>query len=282
MNRRSEGAGRRSRRAAVAALLLASLTAWPLGQAQASSTEPALSAAPVPGTDVWLSVTPRPTQERISVTVPMAVAFVVNGTVDSGSDSYNESPTVENGGLLLPNVRVTDANSAGDEYQITVTGPSTLVVRNYSTYVKEEDMDAENPTRYGAEIELGAVLVTAQDENGDPLPPGERGEWYLTGTQPGTAIEDYKKYRLSLDGHMFTKTIDEDTVEMDGTITIGAPPSEKVGYTAGGLSKEPFEQELELGLEVGATRKDYSKAEDSVMAATILWKVKRAPGSEGA
>lgn len=76
-------------------LLAAALAAMPAYAADNVDTDTA-------GTDVWISAIPRPSDERISVTVPMMVGFVVNGT---NIDGKTQDPiTVEKGALLLPKV----------------------------------------------------------------------------------------------------------------------------------------------------------------------------------
>lgn len=234
----------------------------------------AAEATPTPGTDVWLSVVPRPTQERISVTLPTVIAFVVNGTAD---EANTDAVSVKDGNLLIPNVKVAGADSGDGSYQLVTVGESSLVARNYSTNVPEANADDENPLRYGIQVQLGATVITAQDEDGDPVDPAERANWVLTGTAPTTDQADFKKFRLSLDGHAFSKRVDNDTYEMDGTITLGAPPAHEFGWTAGGMSNEPFEQELALNVEVGGTRGMYSTAENSAKAAQIIWTVRGLP-----
>lgn len=231
-------------------------------------------AAPAPGTDVWLSVVPRPTQERVSVTLPTVIAFVVNGTADKANA---DAVSVQGGSLLLPNVKVEGAEGGDGSYRLVTTGEPTLVARNYSTNVPEENLDDENPPRYGIQVQLGATVMTAQDEGGATVPPAGRANWTLTGTAPTTDQADFKKFRLSLDGHAFSKRIDGNTYEMDGEITLGAAPAHEFGWTAGGVSNKPFEQELALNVEVGGTRGMYSTAENSAKAAQIIWTVRALP-----
>lgn len=257
----------RERSKAVRAALSLALAAVLAVGASAAEPDRASSATPTPGTDVWLSAVPRPTQNRISITVPMVVAFVVNGTAD---EANADAISVENGSLLLPNVLVTGADDGDDSYQLVTTGAS-VVVRNYSTKVPSDHLDDENPPRVGLEVELSATVITAQDEDGDTLPPDERADWTLTDAEPTTAKTDYKKYRLSLDGHAFSQKVDENTFKMSGTIRVGAPPAAEKGWTSGGLSKEPYEQQIELGVEVGGTRGMYHQVENSVHAAQIIW-----------
>ena len=69
------------------------------------------------GTDVWVSVVPRPTQERISVTVPAVIGFVVNGTADTQNQ---EALSTENGNILVPNVKAESVE--GNQYTLVVEG----------------------------------------------------------------------------------------------------------------------------------------------------------------
>lgn len=255
-------------RAALSLALAAALVGVPAAGASAAET------TPTPGTDVWLSVVPRPTQERISVTLPTVIAFVVSGTADGAN---SDAISVEGGSLLIPNVKVEKADDGDDSYQLVTVGESTLVARNYSTNVPKENADDENLPRYGIQVELGATVITAQDENGDPVDPAERANWTLTGTAPTTSAEDFKKFRLSLDGNAFSEKVDNHTYRMDGVITLGAPPAHEFGWTAGGMSNKPFEQELALEIEVGGARGMYSTAENSAKAAQIVWTVRGLP-----
>ena len=262
---------------AIAAVLALALAVGMTGLAWAAGTQ---TDTDVPGTDVWLSVVPRPTQERISVTLPIALAFVVDGTVDAEDDS---EISVENGTLLLPNVRV-EAES-DTSYKLTTTGESAFVVRNYSTNVPEEYQDDEDPQRVGIEVELTASIRVAQTEDGDAVKPADRADWTLTGEKPSLDQDGYKKFRLSLDGNLFSipenaEGKNEPPYLMDGSITLGAPPAHINGWTAGGVSQAPFEQEIEVDVEIGGTRNLYKKAETSVKAAEIIWTVRGVPLSE--
>lgn len=219
----------------------------------------------VPGTDVWFTVIPRPTEERISVTVPISFAFVVNGTAD---DTDLSPISVENGSLLIPNVRVTETAGTSD-YQIETVGEPTMVIRNYSTNVPGDALDDENPPRYGIEVELGAVVKPTASE--------ERGEWEPVKDTPPATIEGHKKYRLVIDGKPFSLEQADGTFAMDGALTIGAPASHLYGWTAGGLSAVPFQQEVAINVEVGGQRSMYQDYESSIKAGQILWSIKPLP-----
>ena len=219
------------------------------------------------GTDVWVSVVPRPSQERISVTVPAVIGFVVNGTADTQNQ---EALSTENGNILVPNVKVESVE--GDRYTLVTEGSSTLVIKNYSTDVKEGQEDAENPERVGIALKVtGVVSEEEADAGAEGVIP-----WVPVAGKPSITQDGFKNYRLSLDGKAFSKTVDGG-FEMAEGIEIGAPPAEEYGWTAGGASLEPFQQELALGVEVGGTRSMYSKPEESVKAAKITWKIQAVP-----
>ena len=216
-----------------------------------------------PGTDVWLTVIPRPTEERVSVTVPIAFAFVVNGTADS---TDNTEISTENGSLLIPNIKV-KYQEGKEEYQVTVEGEPTMVVRNYSTNIPDDELDSENPPRYGIKIDLSGSIQT-------PGESSERGAWTPVGGKPGTDIADHKRYRLVVDEKPFSIQQSDGTFAMDGSVTIGAPPSHLFGWTAGGISAVPFEQEVKMNVEVGGTRSMYQDIESSIKVGQIIWKIK--------
>lgn len=218
------------------------------------------------GTDVWVSVVPRPSQERISVTVPAVIGFVVNGTADNQDQ---EVLSTENGNILVPNVKVESVE--GNQYTLVVEGSPTLVIKNYSTNVKEGQEDAENPERVGIGVKVTGTLSSESTATGaDGVP------WVPIAEKPAETQEAFKNYRLSLGGKLFSKSVDGG-FEMAEGIEIGAPPAEEYGWTAGGASLEPFQQELALGVEVGGTRSMYSKPEESVKAAKITWKIQAVP-----
>ena len=92
------------------------------------------------GTQVWAGVAVDEPDMRVRVTVPTLFAFVVNGTVDSTKAS--QAVTVENDGLLLPNVKVTNASGTaedGQSYKLVTEGKSDLKFTNYSTQKGEDD-----------------------------------------------------------------------------------------------------------------------------------------------
>lgn len=230
-----------------------------------------------PSTNVWIDVIKRPTQDRICVTVPMAYGFVVVGS----QDFDNNTPiSVEEGTLLLPNVRVEMDETSGEEgrreYSLTVTGARELPVRNYSTTILEEN--EEEGIRTGLAVTLGASM-DARDETGI-MPPKNRGYWTLTDTEPGTGTEDFKKYQMSLDGHALSilesegDDPSEASYRMDGEISLKAPPDvEQNGWTAAGTANIPSEHWMNTDVKVGGVQGHYSQVEESLKVGTIRWTV---------
>lgn len=234
-----------------------------------------------PSTKVWIDVVKQPTQDRICVTVPMAYGFVVAGS----QDPADETPiSIENGNLLLPNVRVEVDETSGEnghyDYSISVSGPKELPVRNYSTTVPE---DAEEGTEEAVRTGLAVKLKASMDakENGGLIKPVNRSYWTLTEEKPGTEENSFKKYRMSLDGMPFSYV---DTAEPEryhmaaegslGEISMEAPPDvETNGWTSAGTANIPSEHWMKVNVEVGGVQGHYGQVEESMKVGTIRWTV---------
>lgn len=248
------------KRALASVLLATMLAAMPVYAADNVDTDTA-------GTDVWFSVIPRPSDERISVTVPMMIGFVVNGTnVEAEKDA---AITIDSGGLLLPKMRVT-----GNGTKLEAVGDNALVIKNYSTNVPISKLDDTNPPHYGIVVKVSANLTgnAKDDAAGRPL---ARTNWILTGGAPTVKEDAFKTYRVGLDNHWFennpiTKGNDI-TLTLSDSITLDAPPSHEFGWTASGTSVEPSEKEISLQVQVGGTRGMYTTPRDSVKVAMIEW-----------
>lgn len=247
-------------------LLAATLAAMPAYAADNVDTDTA-------GTDVWISAIPRPSDERISVTVPMMVGFVVNGTNIVGETQ--DPITVEKGALLLPKVL-----AAGGGTKLETVSDGSFVIRNYSTNVPTSQLDSAMPPRYGISVKVTASLTGngRDDAAGKPL---ARNDWILSATEPNVTDADFKKYRIGLDTMWFEKdptTKGNDiTLTLSDSITLEAPPSHKYGWNVSGTSKEPSEKEIALKVQVGGTRGMYTTPRDSVKAAMITWTLEPQP-----
>lgn len=211
------------------------------------------------GTEVWAGVAVDNPDMRIKVTVPTLFAFVVNGTVDTAKKT--DAITVENGGLLLPNVKVenvtggTPTGGTGATYDLTTTGSGSLTFENYSTYYDSTATDYK-----GLEVDLNGTLKAEVGAT-----------WKPVAADPAAKYE----YRVSLNGASFD-TARDGGYGLADAITLTAPSEVENGKnidTTTKLAKTPYVEEAEFGVEVGGTRGDYSTAENSAKVGTIVWKV---------
>lgn len=252
---------------AAATLALAAAMALPVfAEAPEMTSEDGTIGGAIPtdnGTQVWAGVAVDNPDMRIKVTVPTLFAFVVNGTVDTAVGA--NLVTVENDGLLLPNVKVTNVQgtSGGSTYDISTVGESTLKFENFSTYLK-------NDVRTGLAVEVTGSIRNEGTEN-------SRNGWTHIGTQPSqTAKQDVKKYRLSVDDQPFVPQQDG-SFGMNAAVKIAAPDvtSDSAANldTTTQLAKTGAVHEVEFGVEVGGTRGDYKTVEESAKVGTISWMV---------
>lgn len=230
------------------------------------------------GTQVWAGVAVDAPDMRIKVTVPTLFAFVVNGTIDS---NHTDDPiSTADGGLLLPNVKVTNINpdpandpaTAGDKYDITTVGESTLKFENFST-------------QYSTDHYVGlAVNVTGSIRNEGSA--ASRNNWTHVGTTP-TAV---KQYQLTVDNDPFVSQQDG-SFGMNTAVALTAPDT---GWSSGttysnlntttNLANTGAVKEVAFGVNVGGTRGDYDQIEESAKIGTISWNVSAqatVPGAGG-
>lgn len=225
-----------------------------------------------PSQDVWLDVIKKDNAPRLSVTVPMAIAFVVNGTNGTGSQ---DPISVEGNSLLLPNVMVkVPENPDSGEYEIGVMGDSSLSIKNYSTIAADQDSDGninhDPALRQGSPVKLNAYMEEKQTP--DPL-----GASWGAVADPDqlTANEDnVKNFRISLKDSTQQEWCFQNQVSpkiwLDQEIGLEGP-DESGGYEESGRAKIPYEMKLELKVEVGGVRGQYSQVEESCKAGEIIW-----------
>lgn len=215
-----------------------------------------------PGTNVWISAVPRPSDTRISVTIPTAIGFVVVGSADPSTDPIS----VENGNLLLPNVKV--ESDGADGHKVTVTGESTLRMENYSTDVPEEEMSKPEGerNRIGLAVEVGAKITSQAGS-----------KWVPTPTEPGQTEDDVKKFRVSVGVSeplgVFSQTETDGALRLDKSFTLPKPPVEENGWTVAGVSQVPSRTQLLLDIKVGGTQEMYTTPENSAKVAQIVWEI---------
>lgn len=228
------------------------------------------------GTEVWAGVAVDAPDMRIKVTVPTLFAFVVNGTIDAGAATAEQNPTADNGGLLLPNVKVENAKmagataAAGDSYDITTSGEETMLFENFSTQYNGTNYD-------GLEVKVTGTIRNEGTE-------ASRNGWSHVGSKPSTTKgADYKKYQLTVtdlegNGGAFVSRVDG-SFAMEKPITLEAPNTLYDGTDYGNLDTTTnlaatgAVVEAKFGVAVGGVRSDYNKIENSAKIGTISWDV---------
>ncbi len=240
-----------------------------------------------PASNVWLSVTQIPSEARISVTVPLAYGFVVRGSVDS-SDTYPVS--VENGNLLVPNVKVhvsvPSDSGAGTtaEFELQTISEHTIPILNYSTDVREEHLEEEHPPREGLPVELKPFIAGYDSDE------GKTHYWKAVGYDPtwdGVSPQtNFKEYQMLMDNVAFsvpgqvTISYEDSSRELKNVfwyadiIALNAPEDVMTnGYTAAGTANVPSETYVNVGVKVGGRQDEYSQVEESLKVGAIFWQV---------
>lgn len=244
----------------------------------ASGSSPGAVVPAADGTDIYAGIMLKDQDAKVRVKVPTLFAFVVNGSV---SVAETGAVTSGNGGIFLPNVKVTMESQTGTpsaefpRYAIETVGESTMYFENYSTVQKEDH-------RAGLEV---LVKGTVTNEGTDAA----RNNWKHVSDAAVTAgdTNGFKQYTLSVDGKNFSQSAN-DTYTMEEWIRLAAP---ELGYDgAGGYSNMDGTTKLALtgaatsagfDVAVGGQRNQYSQVEESVKIGTISWTVSATLGREG-
>jgi len=240
-----------------------------------------------PASNVWLSVTQIPSEARVSVTVPLAYGFVVRGSVDS-SDTYPVS--IENGNLLVPNVKVhvsvPSDSGAGTtaEFELQTISEHTIPILNYSTDVRKEYLEEEHPPREGLPVELKPFIAGYDSEE------GKTHYWKAVGYDPtwdGVSSQtNFKEYQMLMDNVAFsvpgqvTISYEDSSRELKNVfwyadiIALNAPEDVMTnGYTAAGTANVPSETYVNVGVKVGGRQDEYSQVEESLKAGAVFCQV---------
>lgn len=216
------------------------------------------------GTDVYAGVVVDDKDTRIKVTVPTTFAFVVNGTVDTTGADKDKAITVENGALLLPNVKAVDAEKTANTAKIATVGENVLKFENFSTRNKTAG------GREGVSVKVTGSITnegTADSRNG----------WTAIGTAPSTAANtNVKKYQLVVNKKAFAP-VAANTFGMTEAVLVGAPDvtsdnAANLDNTTK-LAKAGNVEEVTFDVKVGGVRGDYNKVENSAKVGTINWTV---------
>lgn len=231
--------------------------------------------------NVWLDVVETSSEARISVTVPFSYGFAVIGSLDTGAVG---AVSVEEGNLLLSNVRVKvnvpSAPGTEPSYSIETVSGAAVPIRNYSTEVRVEDADQDNPPRQGLPVSLEPYL----EEVKNVTIAGQEvtHNWIPTKEEPTIDSADFKRYRMELDTYSFSIEGSEmdkngslaDVLRLSGPINLDAPPDVPAnGHTAAGTAIIPSEKQVEVKVKVGGIQSQYKQVEQSCKVGEIHWKV---------
>lgn len=238
-----------------------------------------------PASNVWLSVIQLPSEARISVTVPLAYGFVVRGSVE---DSDRFPVSVEHGNLILPNAKVHVSVPSGPgitaEYELQTISEQAIPIRNYSTDVRKEHIEEENPPREGLPVELKPFIAGYGSDN------GRTHYWEAVGDDPtwdGVSEQtNFKKYQMLLNDVPFsipeqmTISYEDGSPELKevfwyaGTIPLNAPEDVMAhGYTAAGTALIPSETYVTASVKVGGSQNEYKQVEESLKVGAVFWQV---------
>ena len=205
------------------------------------------------GTEVYAGVIMNDPDAKIKVYVPTLFAFVVNGSVDEGAE---DAISVENGNLLLPNLKVEvdteDGNTEDHDYSIQTVGEGHMYFENCSTAWDEDEPTA----RVGVPVEnRGSIKNEGTLES--------RNYWEHIGTKPTTG--DFKKYRLNVDGIEFSNS-EAGGFTMAEAIQLDAPDLGRTGNSTDGFEYSNLDsgnfaitgsqKDVEFGVEVGGKQND--------------------------
>ncbi len=261
------------RRSRIKAGVMASILGTVLLCFSSLAKEESASFSEGPTSNVWITAVEVQSEARISVTVPLSYGFVVVGSVEEDATG---GISVEDNNLLLPNIKVaastpSDASATEPIYYIQTISEPNIPIRNYSTDVREEDIELENPPREGLPVQLKPFIVEVTNEK----------KWQPWAETLTTAEADFRKFQMVLDGMPFSEKgivilnkVKSDVIFMNGLLDLEAPPNViDNGYNAAGTALIPSEKYLTVDVKVGGMQKQYNKIEKSVKVSEIHWQV---------
>ena len=269
------------------------LTAMLAGALSVSMVIPAFAssvseggAIPTPrGTEVMAGVMLKDPDAKIKVEVPTLFAFVVNGSVSTADTG---KVTSDNGGIMLPNMKVTvtkksnilgDPAGAGEsKFNIETDEDAIMKFTNYSTRRNKDFVTAgDEAPRVGLDVKVNGFI----ENRGDAI---SRNNWEhvadaktLEGDTTG-----FKKYTISINGEDFNVAKDGGFV-MANPIELGAPD---LGWAyVGGedtytnmddtsmFAETGVGKDAGFGVAVGGQKNQYRQVEQSAKVGTIVWTI---------
>jgi len=248
------------------------------GVLSASAVFPAFAtsggAVPVAdGTEVWAGIVIDDPDARIKVEVPTLFAFVVNGVV-SGTGA-NQAVTVDNNGLLLPNVKVKvdDPTISSGNYSIQTVGDGIMQFTNYST----TKSGSSSSGRTGLKVTLNGNIKNEGDL-------ASRNYWeHVDGAAISTAAAAFKKYNVTLGNKSLSTAVSgglelaaDDVIALDAPINIEDGSNldfDTATNTGTNLALSGRTKTVAFGVAVGGTRGQYSQVEESAKVGTIVWTI---------
>ena len=274
------------------------LTAVLAGALSASMVVPAFAgstseggAIPTPrGTEVMAGVMLKDPDAKVKVEVPTLFAFVVNGSVSTADAG---AVTSDNGGIMLPNMKVTVTKpsgalgaAAGDSnFNIETQEDAVMKFTNYST-VRNKDFVAagDKAPRVGLDVKVNGFI----ENRGDAV---SRNYWeHIANAKTLEAdTTGFKKYTISINGEEFSVGKDGGFV-MANPIELGAPdlgwdwdPTGGTSGTGAGtytnlnetslFAETGITKDATFGVAVGGQKNQYKQVEQSAKVGTIVWTI---------
>lgn len=203
------------------------------------------------GTDVYAGVTKETnaSNTNLKVTVPTLFSFVVATAADS---KEGNEISVENGTLLLPNVKV---DAAG---KVSTVGQSQLYFTNYSTVVTKS-------SQQGLKVNVNGAVSTA----------GTSSAWTYS-----TELTKDHQYNLTLAksgevGVAFDQLQDDGSYACATPVTLEAPKVDSAAdLAADKTALVGNTQAVDIGVNVGGDTTNYEGAnEASAKVGTIVWTI---------
>ena len=161
------------------------------------------------------------------------------------------------------------SHAENEQVQICVTVPTVFAFTVDET--TDTDLTFKNyTTKEVAGNRVGLPLeVTGHVQNQGT--PASRNHWEHIGVTPTAMADDFKKYRLIVDGKNFDQEDGLGNFAMDGSIFLAAPAA--TGFDTNNLTTTPTTKRLDFDAKVGGTEEMYEQIRRSAKLGTIVWSI---------